>query len=227
VPSTMSGVQMSQFTAAHGTRPRERHSLAARGSTQRGPPRFSVKRASAERKRRRHDRAHAVRIEPPRARAGHEAGDENAEAAVLADGVALGGGTTIARLRGNTCRSRGRFESGSCGSAPPASASSGTCERGSLQARAPPRQVGAGFAVKGERAARVAAEVGSPGAFRVQPHPGARCTRSTRTSAASGWVATNEEMTHRALVVRAESVVAHGPARRGAGRAWASANDRR
>src|SRR5918999_3628641 len=32
---------------------------------------------------------------------------------------------------------------------------------------------------------------------------------------ARGWVATNEEMTHRALGVRAERVVAHGPAPRG------------
>src|SRR3990172_3153667 len=30
-----------------------------------------------------------------------------------------------------------------------------------------------------------------------------------------GWVATNEEMTHRVLGVRAERVVAHGPAPRG------------
>ena len=30
-----------------------------------------------------------------------------------------------------------------------------------------------------------------------------------------GWIATNEEMTHRALGVRAERVVAHGPAPRG------------
>src|SRR3954447_25734709 len=32
---------------------------------------------------------------------------------------------------------------------------------------------------------------------------------------ARGWVATNEEMTHRVLGVRAERVVAHGPAPRG------------
>ncbi len=211
------------YSAARAPQPRGARQYATRASA------FSVKRASAERKRRRHDRAHAVRIEPPRARAGHEAGDENAEAAVLADGVALVAGRRSRGCAGIPAAAGAGLRAGPAGrrrrrvqAAAPASA--GASRRG------PVRPAAAGRSrLRGERRARRSCSCRSRfarGLSRSAP-PRARCTRSTRTSAASGWVATNEEMTHRALVVRAEGVVAHGPARRGAGRAGASANDRR